>query len=98
MAFEIAIQPIALIDVDETVSRYESELKGLGNKFLQSLSSTLEKIKTNPYLYTSITNEVRRALVKNFPYKVLFTIEAETVIVAVVHFGRSKRYLSRRMK
>lgn len=48
MGFKIVVRTIALIDIDEAVGWYESELKGLGLRFLQKLDEAFMKLLKNP--------------------------------------------------
>jgi toxin ParE1/3/4 len=99
MGFSVSFKPIALIDIDEIVAWYEGQVKGLGKKFLESLTLTLDIVKSNPQIYQMIKPPVRRALVKDFPYKVLFFIEQEIVVViGVIHFRRGKKQFNKRIK
>lgn len=100
MAFKILFKPIALIDVDEAISWYEKELKGLGYRFLNRLTEALEELKVNPNAYQIIYSPVRRMLLKSFPYKILYFIrDPETIIIlGVIHTKRSNRYIKKRLK
>ena len=100
MAFKIDIRPVALIDIDEAVGWYESELKGLGSRFLQKLDEAFSKLRENPQHYLKISDPVRRILLKSFPYKVLYLIgdEHTVVVIAILHVKRSKRYIKKRLK
>jgi toxin ParE1/3/4 len=100
MAFRLDIKPIAFIDIDEAIAWYENDLKGLGNRFLQNLNDAFEGIQKNPQHYRKIYGSVRRTLLKNFPYKVLFLIHnnESVLIIGVIHVKRSNRYLKKRLK
>jgi len=100
MVSKLVIKPIALIDIDEAVGWYESELKGLGNRFLQKLDEAFNKLQKNPQHYSKIYDPVRRILLRKFPYKILYLVadDGSVVVLAVLHVKRSKRYIKKRLK
>ncbi len=86
-------------DIEEAMLWYERESKGLGKRFFNSLETTVEKIQLNPSVYKKITPEVRRCLIKNFPYKIFYTITSDTIfILGVSHAKRSDAFVNRRLK
>ena len=77
-------------DVESAFKWYEAEETGLGFDFLSELRTCYERLRRAPYAYQQLRSGVRRALTKQFPYAVYFSIEADTVIVlAVVHTARN---------
>jgi len=65
---------------------YESQLEGLGRRFLTELDYTIQKAHENPLHYQTIYREIRRVLVRRFPYAVFFVEEPERVVVlAILH-------------
>ncbi|MGC4038086.1 MAG: type II toxin-antitoxin system RelE/ParE family toxin [Chitinophagaceae bacterium] len=98
MVFEIEVRSIALLDIDEAINWYDQELKGLGYRFLLKLDEVLQKISENPFAFMIIHDPVRRALLKTFPYKVLYFVKNNdtVVVIAVIHLKRSKKYVKRR--
>lgn len=82
----------------EAIQWYEEQAPGLGDRFLQSLDATLERIIERPQLYREVLPSVRRALFpRPFPYMVLFAIDGEYISVyAVIHQARRpERWASR---
>ena len=71
---------------------YESKLVGLGKDFLQTLYSTTEETTLNPLLYQLMHGEIRRRLLRRFPYAVYFTLDGnELVVLGVFHCARDPR-------
>ena len=76
-------------DVESAFQWYEIEEPGLGYDFLGQLRSCYERLLRTPYAYQELRSGVRRALTKQFPYAVYFSIEDNTVLIlAVVHTAR----------
>jgi plasmid stabilization system protein ParE len=75
----------------------ERQRRGLGEGFLAAVRATLDRIQFNPELHAVVYREVRRALVRRFPYAVYYRIEPERIAAVAVHHGKRdpKRWQSR---
>ncbi len=83
----------AEIELDEAFKWYEAQQKNLGMQFLTEFDAAIRRISAYPKLYALLENEVRRCLIKRFPYGVLYGIDADTiVIIAVAHLHRKPNY------
>jgi len=70
----------------------------LGDEFLDELDSILRRVITDPLQFPKIKNQIRRALLRRFPYSVYFGLTRETVeLVAVLHQRRDPRTWERRV-
>jgi plasmid stabilization system protein ParE len=91
-------RPDADADVEATFDWYEGELAGLGQQFLNELQVTYDRIAAGPAKYQRVANEVRRALLRRFPYAVYFAVDGEDVVVlAVLHAARDPFEWQRRV-
>ena len=98
MAFKIIIKPLARFDLDEAILWYENELSGLGNRFYQAFIDALERISKDPEAFMEISADVRRIVIKKFPYKVFYTIsENKIFIIGIMHAKRSSGFLENRL-
>lgn len=89
MSRGLVLQNQAELDVDEAMSWYESERAGLGVEFLQDLNTLLERIEENPFQFPIVHTEMRRGMLRRFPYGVFFSVEdTEIVVLAIVHLHR----------
>ncbi|MBN1361171.1 MAG: type II toxin-antitoxin system RelE/ParE family toxin [Sedimentisphaerales bacterium] len=78
--------PAARQDIAAALAWYEEQSLGLGLEFLRCLEATLSFIQRYPLMYPAILGEYRRALVRRFPYAVIYEIEpARVVVYAVFH-------------
>ena len=83
----------AEIELDEAFKWYEAQQQNLGMQFLMEFDAAIRRISAYPKSYTLLDNEVRRCLIKRFPYGVLYGIDADTVvIIAVAHLHRKPNY------
>lgn len=83
----------AQAELDEAFNWYEVQQKDLGVQFLTEFDAAIRRISAYPKAYALLANEVRRCLIKHFPYGILYGIDADTiVIIAVAHLHRKPNY------
>jgi plasmid stabilization system protein ParE len=71
---------------------YEKQKPGLGVRFVDAVDAAIRRIAADPSAFPVAHNEIRRAVVRQFPYGVYFRIEAgEVVVIAVMHGRRHPR-------
>jgi plasmid stabilization system protein ParE len=77
---------------------YESESQGLGQRFLNAVDATIERIVANPLQFPIVHKSTRRALLRRFPYALMFVTEAEEslTIIACFHGSRDPARWQRR--
>jgi toxin ParE1/3/4 len=79
----------AQLDVAEAALSYELERSGLGNRFETELEATLNRIADGPRHFQVVGEDVRRALLRTFPFGVFFVIFPDKVsVIAVLHHHR----------
>jgi len=77
---------------------YEEKEIGLGRDFALEIYSTVERILTYPDAWPIVEEDIRRSLVKRFPFGVLYSkLEEEIVIIAVMHLNREPEYWKTRI-
>jgi plasmid stabilization system protein ParE len=96
---DIIIQPDAVNDILEAAKWYDNNLKGLGESFLGSVDSAIYSVQQNPEAYPKVYKELRRILLKKFPFGIFYLIEENNiVIVAVFHASRNPKQWKGRTK
>lgn len=79
----------AEVEIFEAALRYEREKSGLGFRFEADLGRVFARLVENPLQFPEIEPEIRRALLRRFPYGVFFTAAADVVtVLAVLHLHR----------
>jgi len=79
-------------DLTDTYLWYENQSPGLGNDFLLCVEATLNQMQRNPESFQLVHRNVRRALLRRFPYGVFYIISNESLVVlAVFHAKRNPR-------
>lgn len=85
------------LDIAAAFDWYENEWRGLGSEFLDELQAAYDRIMSSPLQYARLRSNVRRALVRRFPYAVYFIVEADVIVVfAVMHVSRDPADWQRR--
>jgi len=83
------MRPEAESDLRDAYRWYEEQRSGLGDDFLEWVEAALLEIQANPQQFPVIHKEVRRALVRRFPYAVFYVPFSQTVtVLAVFHCRR----------
>lgn len=84
---EIAAE--AELEIFEAALRYERERAGLGFRFEAQVNALFVRLVDNPRQFPEVEEGARRALVRDFPYGVFFTLDAERItVLAVLHLHR----------
>jgi plasmid stabilization system protein ParE len=95
----LVVQPQAESDLDQAFRWYEARCKGLGDDFLDIVSHTFASIAEQPFRNAVVHREARRALLRRFPYAVLYVVRDERVFVlAVLHQRRDPRLIRERVR
>jgi plasmid stabilization system protein ParE len=72
---------------------YEQQLPGLGHRFLDEVDRGIRAIREHPESAPAIHSEIRRKLIRHFPFALLYRITpAGIVILAVMHQHRRPDY------
>lgn len=96
---KINIHELAAKEFDEAIDWYESQSKGLGKRFKKSVMDQIGKIKKNPNWFLIEVNDIHKAYIPKFPYKILFTFyKDEITIWAIAHMHRKPWYWQSRMR
>jgi plasmid stabilization system protein ParE len=74
------------------VGWYEQQRPGLGTEFAAACHSALAVIRDRPHVFRLVHGDVRRVLLRRFPYAIFYRYrEAELLVVAVMHERRDPR-------
>jgi plasmid stabilization system protein ParE len=89
---KVRISPFAEAEVDEIHAWYDSHQVGLGETFRAELDRMMGQIGDHPEMFQVVFDDVRRAIMKRFPYFLLYEVFPTVVIVFnVVHGARDPR-------
>jgi len=88
MSYELIIRQEAELDIQDAFEWYEAQSLGLGSQFVRAVDTCLSSIVSSPLAYPTIYKQVRRALIRHFPYGILYVFEPEIIFVIACFHGR----------
>ena len=90
---ELAFSALARDELAEAKRYYNRLQKGLGDQFQREAEIAAKRIVEHPLAWQFEFNPFRRFLLNRFPYKMLYVIENERILViAVSHQHRQPDY------
>ncbi len=93
----IVFRPEARVEAVEARDWYESRSVGLGLEFARALEAALQTAVRNPDASTALEGSCRRALLRKFPFSLVFRVRGdEFLVLAVFHHRRDPAKLARR--
>ncbi len=92
-AWQLIVRSRAEAEAGEAALWYEGERSGLGRTFLDRIEHTLDDITENPLRFPVIYRDIRRAMVRRFPFGLYFRIRPNSIVrvVAILHLARDPR-------
>ena len=76
---------------------YEAEATGLGGRFREAIDALAKRMSENPRQFPIVFNNVRRALVRRFPYSLFFVAEdQDLIVIACFHASRDPSHWQKR--
>jgi len=85
--YSVIFTQAARAELTDAQDWYEGEASGLGRRFRQAIDALIERMIDN----------VRRALLRRFPYSLFFVVEDEVLIVmACFHASRDPSHWQKR--
>jgi len=93
----VVFLPAAQLEASEAQDWYESEAVGLGARFRAELDHLAERRAVNPFQFPLVLTDIRRALLRRFPYALFFRVVEDAVFVmACFHTSRDPRIWQQR--
>ena len=84
---------LAARELEDAADYLEMEFEGLGDSFKEEVRLAAHRIMHHPAAWSVERGEVRKVLLHRFPYKLLYSIESDHIlIIAVAHQHRRPDY------
>ncbi|MEA5447351.1 type II toxin-antitoxin system RelE/ParE family toxin [Leptolyngbya sp. CCNP1308] len=77
MSYRLIIRPKAERDIQDAFEWYDAQTPGLRSEFIRAVDVCLSGVGRNPFAYSLVYQQARRALVRRFPYAILFVCDQE---------------------
>ena len=87
--FPVVFDTTAIDELLESKPWYANHLESLGEDFEREVEQTLDKIVQYPKLYPVAAKTIRKAVLKRFPFVILYAFQQDKVIV--LHIFHSHR-------
>jgi plasmid stabilization system protein ParE len=83
------IHPEAQKEFDHAVAWHANQKKGLGRRFATEVKNVLKLLRKMPRIHAIVMDDVRRAVVRNFPYVILYRVtDDEIIVISIFHTSR----------
>ena len=93
-----AMHPEAREEFLAAIDYYNNAEPGLGMSFYAEVESAIALVEAYPDMWTEIGGNIRRCLVRRFPYAILYSKEDDSIFVyAIMHTKREPGYWRDRM-
>jgi plasmid stabilization system protein ParE len=90
---------LAQYELDDAYSWYEEQMPGLGRELLDEVDRSIRRVAQWPSAGMELGADLRRCLVKRFPYGIIYGVEKDVmVVVSVAHLHRKPFYWIDRWK
>jgi hypothetical protein len=80
MTLPVNVRPLANGDGRQTHAELETQTPGLGNKFLDRLQESLNRIEAMPAMYAEVWQTVRAARLRRFRHIIYYVILSDRVV------------------
>ncbi|HSI59270.1 MAG TPA: type II toxin-antitoxin system RelE/ParE family toxin [Ideonella sp.] len=95
MAFSVEVSPGAKLDLSSAFDWYREKSSKAGNAFRAEVLGVFDLLSEDPGRWAVWDGDIRRFVMKRYPYTVYFEIDEAIVrILAVGHHRRAPRYWS----
>ena len=91
MEYYAQLTPKAKKEFIDAYDYYEEKVDGLGDKFRKEVYHFISSIINNPFHFPLKTKKQREAVLKKFPFLILFRIEESTKTIYVSSIFHTKR-------
>jgi len=92
VSLPVATRPAAAAEIDAAYRWYEKKREGLGSEFLEAVDKMVNAIAENPERFPTIRKDIRRALLRRFPYSIFYrVVSGHVVVIACFHGKRNPR-------
>ena len=95
----VRLLPPAEQEMFDAARYYELQAPGLGQDFLDKVELALQDLVNSSERWPIVQDDIRRRLIRRFPYSLLYKIDQDAVVIlAVMHQRRHPSYwLSRKL-
>lgn len=98
LAMKLRLHPQARAELLTSMIHYEAARPGLGNRFLGTVVEAMKNVQLSPESYPIFDGDCRKAVVRRFPYAVVYRVrETEVQVVSILHSKRDPESIRDRL-
>jgi plasmid stabilization system protein ParE len=72
----------------EAATWYDQQSPGLGTEYLRAVDVCIASIARNPAIHATLYRNVKRALLRRFPYGLFFIVTSENIVIIACLHGK----------
>jgi len=88
VTYNIIVRKAAEADMHEAMQWYEQQSQGLGSEYLRAVESCISAISRHPQQYPVVYNNLRRSLLRKFPFGIFYLVLSQSVIIVACLHGK----------
>jgi plasmid stabilization system protein ParE len=89
MNLPVVLRDEAQAEFDEAFDFYEGQRPGLGVAFAERVQEVFDRVSANPQQCPVVLADIRKAVVRRFPFCLFYRAEVDRVqVIAVFHTAR----------
>jgi plasmid stabilization system protein ParE len=89
VTWELIVGPEAEAEIAAAQDWYDERIPGLGAEFIAVVKRLIAIIAENPFQYQIVWKNYRRAVLRRFPYLVIYVVSGDIIrVVACLHGQR----------
>lgn len=89
MSLPVVLRAEAEAEFDDAFDAYDGQRPGLGSEFAAEVQRVFDRVAANPPIHPVVFADIRKGVVRRFPYCVFYRPHADRVeIIAVFHTSR----------
>jgi toxin ParE1/3/4 len=97
VVYSVIFTQAARAELIEAQDWYDGEATGPGRRFRQAIHALVERMSDNPRQFPIVFKNVRRALLRRFPYSLFFVVEGDDLtVIACFHASRDPSHWQKR--
>ena len=98
MNYTLLIRPPAEADIQRAYHWYEGQGAGVNAEFIRAVDAALASVERQPRLYPLVHSDIRRVLLRRFPYGIYYVVQEDRIqVIACMHVRQHPhRWQSRR--
>ena len=86
---KVKIHELVALEFGEAVRWYDIQSAGLGKRFKNTVLAQIRKIRQTPDWFLVEEDDIYKAYIPKFPYKILFSFDHDCIVIwAVSHMHR----------